>query len=158
MRTGDAGCLDDRGRLHLRGRLKDMIKTGGENVHASEVEAALCSHSAVAAAAVVAVPHDRLGETVGAVIVLREGFCWSGPVADTGGSGADGARLAGGRGEEAVGLEQLQAHCRGRGGLAGFKVPRVAAATGGRAPLPANAMGKVLKDRVRLVRSDVARS
>ncbi len=62
LRTGDIGCLDPVGRLWLLGRLKDVIKTGGENVQAGEVEAALVSHPSVAAAAVVGVSHARLGE------------------------------------------------------------------------------------------------
>lgn len=137
-----------------------MIKTGGENVHASEVEAAICSHPAVAAAAAVSLPHARLGETVGAVVVLRNGFRWSGPAARVAavaaGEPASSAvsrppGLTTDKMDEEVTLTQLQAHCRGRG-LAGFKLPRAAAATECRAPLPANAMGKVLKEAVRNVR------
>jgi acyl-CoA synthetase (AMP-forming)/AMP-acid ligase II len=64
LRTGDLGWLDAAGRLWLLGRAKDMVKSGGENVHAREVEAMLEGHPAVAAAAVVGLPHTRLGETV----------------------------------------------------------------------------------------------
>jgi acyl-activating enzyme 14 len=65
LRTGDLGALDSAGRLWLVGRAKDTVKSGGENVHAAEVEAALEQHPAVAAAAVVGLPHSRLGEMVG---------------------------------------------------------------------------------------------
>ena len=64
LRTGDLGLRDSEGRLWLLGRAKDMIKSGGENVFAPEVEQALCQHPAVAAAAVVGVPDERLGEKV----------------------------------------------------------------------------------------------
>jgi acyl-activating enzyme 14 len=63
--TGDLGWLDAQGRLWLAGRSKDMVKTGGENVLAAEVERVLLTHPGVAAAAVVGVPHARLGEQVG---------------------------------------------------------------------------------------------
>lgn len=61
------------------GRAKDMIKSGGENVHAWEVERALASHPAVAAAAVVGVSDWRLGEAVAAAVVVRPGWEWRAP-------------------------------------------------------------------------------
>lgn len=64
LRTGDLGYLDACGVLWLCGRIKDMIKSGGENVYASEVERVLLQHDAVAAAAAVGIPHQRLGEQV----------------------------------------------------------------------------------------------
>jgi acyl-activating enzyme 14 len=64
LRTGDLGRLDGCGRLWLLGRKKDMIKSGGENVHASEVERVLALHPAVADVAVVGLPNERLGEMV----------------------------------------------------------------------------------------------
>jgi acyl-CoA synthetase (AMP-forming)/AMP-acid ligase II len=72
LRTGDVGCLDAAGRLHFMGRLKDMIKTGGENVHAEEVRRALLALPGVTDAAVVGVPHPRWGEAVAALI---QGSC-----------------------------------------------------------------------------------
>ena len=74
LRTGDLGTIDASGRLWLAGRLKDVVRSGGENVNAAEVERVLTRHPAVAAAAVVGLPHARLGEQVGALLVLRPGF------------------------------------------------------------------------------------
>lgn len=68
LRPGDLGAIDADGMLHFRGRVKDMIKTGGHNVFASDVEDALASHPAVEEACVVGVPDDRWGESVIAVI------------------------------------------------------------------------------------------
>jgi acyl-activating enzyme 14 len=78
LRTGDLGCLR-QGQLWLMGRAKDMIKSGGENVHAWEVERALAGHPGVAAAAVVGAADWRLGEAVAAAVVLRRGWRWRGP-------------------------------------------------------------------------------
>jgi long-chain acyl-CoA synthetase len=71
-RTGDMGFFDDRNLLHLTDRLKDMIVTGGENVYSTEVENALASHPAVQDVAVIGIPSDVWGETVHAIVVLRE--------------------------------------------------------------------------------------
>jgi len=68
--TGDIGYLDDDGFLFLVDRAKDMVLRGGENVYSAEVEAAIYKHPAVAEAAVFAVPDERLGEVVGAAILL----------------------------------------------------------------------------------------
>jgi O-succinylbenzoic acid--CoA ligase len=72
LHTGDRGRLDSAGRLHLEGRIKDLIVTGGEKVAPSHVEAALCAHPAVADAGVVGVPDPDWGEAVTAYVVLRE--------------------------------------------------------------------------------------
>ena len=74
--TGDLGYLDESGRLHsgrLRGRLKEMIKTGGINVAPVEVEEVLMSHPAVEQAYVVGVPDAERDEIVVAVVVPRGG-------------------------------------------------------------------------------------
>ncbi len=72
FRTGDLGALVD-GRLSFRGRLKDMIKVGGENVAAAEVESFLLRHPAVALVQVVAGPDPRLGEVPVAFIEVAPG-------------------------------------------------------------------------------------
>ncbi|RFC70092.1 long-chain-fatty-acid--CoA ligase [Streptomyces sp. AcE210] len=71
--TGDGGYLDGDGYLFLTDRIKDMIVSGGENVYPAEVESALAEHPAVSEAAVVGVPHEKWGEAVTAVVVLRRG-------------------------------------------------------------------------------------
>ena len=73
FRTGDVGVLDADGFLTLVDRLKNLIKTGGYAVYAAEVERALLAHPAVAEAAVVGRPHATLGQTVQAVVALRDG-------------------------------------------------------------------------------------
>lgn len=60
-----AGYVDAGGQLWLLGRSSDVIRTGSETVHASEVENSLQRHPDVLAAAVVGLPHARLGEQVG---------------------------------------------------------------------------------------------
>ncbi|MDB5715829.1 MAG: long-chain-fatty-acid--CoA ligase [Sphingomonadales bacterium] len=96
MHTGDLGRMDDEGYVTVVDRLKDMIITGGENVYSAEVENALATHPDVAGLAVVAIPDDKWGERVHAVIVPRAGTA---PTPDA-----------------------LIAHCRVT--LAGYKIPR----------------------------------
>jgi acyl-CoA synthetase (AMP-forming)/AMP-acid ligase II len=93
--TGDEGHLDDAGYLVISDRKKDVIISGGENISSVEVEDCLYQHPAVAEAAVIGVPHDKWGETVKALVVLRPG-------------------------QEAT-EEELIAFCRGR--LAHYKCP-----------------------------------
>jgi len=71
--TGDVGYLDEDGFLYIVDRIKEIIIRGGENISCIEVEAAIYSHPDVSEAAVFGLPDDRLGEIVGAAIVLREG-------------------------------------------------------------------------------------
>jgi fatty-acyl-CoA synthase len=94
--TGDIGSLDAAGLLRYRGRTKEMIKVGGENVGAIEIESHIATHPAVAMVAIVAVPDPKYIEVPAAFIELRPGM-----EADE---------------------EELLAHCRA--GLARFKVPR----------------------------------
>jgi len=96
MHTGDGGYMDEDGFVFLCDRIKDMIISGGENVYSAEVEAALASHPAVAQSAVIGVPHDKWGESVHAVVVLRQGASAT--------------------------LDTIQSHCRSL--IAGYKVPR----------------------------------
>jgi acyl-CoA synthetase (AMP-forming)/AMP-acid ligase II len=71
LHTGDLGSMDERGYLSIRGRLKEMIIRGGENIFPAEVEQVLAAHPAVAEAAVVGVPDDTWGEVVAAFVRLR---------------------------------------------------------------------------------------
>ncbi|GAT65659.1 fatty acid--CoA ligase [Planomonospora sphaerica] len=93
LHTGDLARVDSDGFVYIVDRAKDMVIRGGENVYCAEVEAALFEHPAVDDAAVIGIPHDELGEEVGAVVRLKS------PVAP----------------------EELQAFLRER--IAAFKVP-----------------------------------
>ncbi len=94
--TGDMGSVDERGRLRFHGRFKDMLKVGGENVSALEIESYLTTHPDVVAAAVIGVPDARLGEVPVAFIERRVG--------------------------SAVAADMLIGFCEGA--IASFKVPR----------------------------------
>ena len=73
LHTGDGGIIDDEHHLLITDRKKDVIVTGGENVSSIEVEDCLCSHPDVREVAVIGVPSERWGETVTALVVVREG-------------------------------------------------------------------------------------
>jgi acyl-CoA synthetase (AMP-forming)/AMP-acid ligase II len=94
--TGDLGALDDDGHLSIVGRLKEIIRTGGESVTPAEVEAVLGDHPSVSQVAVIGIPDPDWGEIVCAAVVPASGA--------------------------APTLDALRAHCDGR--LAGFKRPR----------------------------------
>jgi fatty-acyl-CoA synthase len=94
--SGDLGVVDDEGFLTVVDRIKDMIKTGGENVASREVEEALYQHGGVAEVAVVGVAHPTWIEAVVAIVVPRNGT--------------------------AIDVADLRAHARAR--LAPFKVPK----------------------------------
>jgi long-chain acyl-CoA synthetase len=116
--TGDLAMVDDQGYLYLRGRSKDMIIVGGENVYANEVEAVIMSHGKVMECAVVGVEatgvRAYLGELVKAVVVAEEG--------------AD------------LSEAEVKRHCAQH--LASYKVPQIVEF---RPELPRNPSGKVLK-------------
>ena len=94
--TGDIGSFDETGHIMFHGRTKDMLKVGGENVAAAEIESMLQSHPAVKLAQVVGIPDDRYAEVPAAFVEL-----------------ADGASAT---------ERELIDHCRGK--LASFKLPR----------------------------------
>jgi len=71
--SGDMGKVDEDGYFFIVDRKKEMIIRGGYNVYPREIEEVLYEHPAVAEAAVVGVPHDELGEEVGAAVVIKEG-------------------------------------------------------------------------------------
>src|SRR5262245_45155143 len=73
LHTGDLAAFDDEGFLHIAGRVKEMIKCGGENVFPVEVERCLLEHPAVAEAAVFGVPDAHWGEVAVAAVVRRPG-------------------------------------------------------------------------------------
>ena len=160
LHTGDVGRLDAAGRLWLLGRAADVIKSGGENVHASEVEAALTTHPAVAAAVVVPVPHGRWGAAVAACVVLVPGASWQGPTVPIGEAGVASTYSSGGGAAPSHGMESsllqtttpaaLRAHVTSpEVGLARFKAPvLIAAWTPAGAALPLGPTGKVDKRAV----------
>jgi acyl-CoA synthetase (AMP-forming)/AMP-acid ligase II len=94
--TGDVGVMDEDGFLSITDRLKDMIRSGGENVASSEIERVIYEHEAVHEVAVVGVPDERWQEVPKAFVVLKRG-----------------AELT---------PEDLIAHCRAH--LASFKTPK----------------------------------
>ncbi len=94
--SGDLISIDPDGQLMFHGRLKDMLKVGGENVAAVEIESYLQQHDAVKLAQVTGVPHRRLSEVPAAFIELEPG--------------------------KQVSEEELIAFCKGK--IAGFKIPR----------------------------------
>ncbi|HET7247346.1 MAG TPA: long-chain fatty acid--CoA ligase [Streptosporangiaceae bacterium] len=71
--TGDLGYFDEDGYLFIVGRSKELIIRGGYNVYPAEIEGVLHEHPAVAEAAVIGIPDERLGEEVMAVLTLRPG-------------------------------------------------------------------------------------
>jgi long-chain acyl-CoA synthetase len=73
FRTGDMAKMDDDGYFFIVDRKKDLIIRGGYNVYPREIEEVLYEHPAIQEAAVVGVPHDELGEEVGAAVVLKQG-------------------------------------------------------------------------------------
>jgi fatty-acyl-CoA synthase len=94
--TGDLGVMHPDGYIQLKDRSKDIIISGGENISSIEVEDALYRHPAVQAAAVVAKPDEKWGETPCAFVELKPGVSAT--------------------------VEEIIAHCKAN--LAGYKVPR----------------------------------
>lgn len=97
LHTGDLGCMDERGFLKIKGRLKDMIIRGGENIYPAEIENLLQEHPKVAKATVVGVPDKYWGEQPGAIII---------PVSP----------------EDPPAVEELDTYCKDN--IAGYKRPR----------------------------------
>ncbi len=73
LHTGDVGTMDAGGYVRITDRKKDMFISGGFNVYPAEVEKLLAAHPAIGMAAVIGVPHERMGEVGKAFIVLRPG-------------------------------------------------------------------------------------
>ena len=72
LNTGDVGKVDEDGYFYIVDRTKDMIIRGGYNVYPREIEEVLYEHPDVAEAAVIGIPHDSLGEEVGAAVALKK--------------------------------------------------------------------------------------
>jgi len=119
LHTGDLGNVDDAGRLRVIGRKKDIYIVGGFNAYPAEIEGFLMNHPAVAQAAVIGVPDERLGQVGKAFVVCKDR-------------------------QDAVSAEDLIDWCRDR--MAGFKVPRTVEFL---EALPLKATGKVIKDLLR---------
>jgi fatty-acyl-CoA synthase len=117
VHTGDLGAMNEGGFVFIKGRLKDMIITGAQNVHAAEVEEILMTAPGVADCAVFGLPDEVWGERVAALIVRAPGK------------------------GDALTAESVTDHCRGR--LAGFKTPRTIHFQ--HEPLPRTPTGKVQK-------------
>jgi len=71
LHSGDLGSMDERGFLKITGRIRDLIKRGGESIYPREIELLLLEHPKVGAAAVVGIPDAHWGEQVGAVIIPK---------------------------------------------------------------------------------------
>ena len=71
LRTGDMATVDEYGNIDIVDRKKDIIISGGENISSIEVEGVLYDHPAVLEAAVIALPHEKWGETPHAFVVVR---------------------------------------------------------------------------------------
>ncbi|OEH91667.1 long-chain-fatty-acid--CoA ligase [Bacillus solimangrovi] len=74
LHTGDMGTIDEFGNVDIVDRKKDVIISGGENISSIEVEGVLYDHPNVLEAAVIALPHEKWGETPHAFVVVKEGF------------------------------------------------------------------------------------
>jgi long-chain acyl-CoA synthetase len=79
LHTGDLGYVDEDGFLFIVGRKKELIIRGGYNVYPTELEDVLHAHPAIAEAAVVGVPDERVGEEVKAFVTLKPGMSLTGP-------------------------------------------------------------------------------
>ena len=121
LHTGDIGYVDEHNFIHLVDRAKDMVLRGGENVYCSEVEVALFKHDDVKECSVFSVPDDRLGEEVGAAILLSENSTTS--------------------------ADDIRDFCSEH--LSSFKIPRYIWIL--ETPLPRNATGKFLKRELQAV-------
>tara|TARA_A100001391_G_scaffold37386_1_gene20533 strand:- start:31754 stop:33349 length:1596 start_codon:yes stop_codon:yes gene_type:complete len=121
LRTGDLGVMAEDGRIRFLGRLKEIIRVGGENVSPGEIEDILLTHPAVAQAQVVGMPDSRLIEIPVAYVVPKGGI--------------------------ALEPEDLLTWAKER--LAGFKMPRHIAIIDSFEPLGLTASGKVQKARLR---------
>lgn len=94
--SGDVGYQDEEGFFYVNDRKKDMLISGGENIYPAEVEAVLYQHSAIQDVAVIGLPDEKWGETVVAVVVLKD--------------------------DQQLSLDQLRDFCENK--LARYKIPQ----------------------------------
>jgi long-chain acyl-CoA synthetase len=119
LRSGDLGKIDEEGFVYVLDRAKDMVLRAGENIYSAEVEASIYELTQIHECAVFGLPHERLGEEVACVIMLKPDMNLS--------------------------ADDVRSHVAKS--LAGFKVPsRIAFVL---EPLPRNASGKILKRELR---------
>ena len=95
--TGDIGQIDEDGYLSIVDRKKDMIIASGFNVYPRDIEEVLYEHSHIKEAVVIGVPHPYRGETIKAILVVKEG--------------------------KSLSEEELTSYCRHH--LAAYKIPRI---------------------------------
>jgi long-chain acyl-CoA synthetase len=117
--SGDMGYVDDKARLFIVDRKKDMIISGGENVYSVEVENVVSQHPAVLEVAAIGVPDAHWGEAVKVIVVLREGASAS--------------------------ADEIIGFCRGK--IAGYKIPK--SVDFSKEQLPKTGPGKIAKRRLR---------
>jgi fatty-acyl-CoA synthase len=132
LHSGDGGAIDADGYVTYLGRIKDMLKVGGENVAAAEIESLLLRHPAVSIVQVVAAPDPKYSEVPAAYVELHE--------------------------RAAATAEELIAFCRGQ--IASFKLPRyVRFVRQGEWPMSATKIQKaVLRERIRAELAQQARA
>ncbi len=120
LHTGDLGEFTDGGRLRIIGRKKDMFIVGGFNAYPAEIEGFLLEHPAIAQAAVIGIPDERMGQVGKAFVVRKPG--------------------------DTATLSEAELISWSKQRMAGYKVPRAVAFVDA---LPLNASGKVMKDQLR---------
>lgn len=119
MKTGDGAKMDEEGYVYIVDRVKDMIISGGENIYSTEVENAIYSMGKILECAVIGIPDDKWGETVHAIVRLKDG--------------------------ENLSEEEIKNYCHEN--IAGFKCPKsISFRTD---PMPVSGAGKILKTELR---------
>lgn len=119
MHTGDAGYMDEDGFIYVVDRVKDMIISGAENIYSAEVENAIYQDPRVKECAVIGIPSEEWGESVHAIVVLKDG--------------------------ETMAPDEVIEQCRQW--IAGYKIPRSVEIRP--APLPLSGANKILKTALR---------
>ncbi|KAK3339656.1 amp dependent CoA ligase [Lasiosphaeria hispida] len=142
LRTGDLVSIDAAGRCIIRGRVKDMIKRGGENIFPADVETVLEQHPDIAAAACIGIPDDYWSEVVG-VFVQR----------------ATKVEEAGTGNDKKIGDKELKLWLRNK--IAPHKSPEhffwLGEGAGVPSELPFNHTGKLMKGELRSIASDLVK-